>query len=530
MKKFEGKTAVLYSRVSTTDQKDNGYSLPQQKEILSKFCSNYNIKILEYFEEDYTGTTLKRPAYTRLKAFVSKNKVDLILVHKWDRFTRSTPNGLIEIEAMQNNGIEINAIAEPIDFSIPQQKIMLHMYIGLGEVENDIRSQRTKNGIIGALKEGRYVNRAPIGYLNGKDPNNSSKPLLKPCPVKSKLIEQIFQDYSTGLYSQEYLRKKYYYKGIKRSKSQFSNLLSNLIYNGKILIPEHNGEPKQIVKAIHQPLIDDITFLKVQQVKYKKTNVRINTKKNSRHEGLFPLRGGVLKCLKCGANLTGSRSKSRNGSYHTYYHCNSRKGCKERFSAKKAHDELVKILTSLKPREEVLHLFKAILVDEFKSSQSDRIINLKRLEREKKSLEKKLDNLTLKYAVENVIDKKIYLRLKDNFQNQIDDLTIEVSQHKNFQKDIDKFIGFGLQFLVSIDVYYKKASTEVKRRIIGSIFSGKLVFENKKYRTAKLNDAVALIFNYSKELSSNEHKKRHAISNVSYSVAGTGLEPVTFGL
>ena len=76
----------------------------------------------------------------------------------------------------------------------------------------------------------------------------------------------------------------------------------------------------------------------------------------------------------------------------------------------------------------------------------------------------------------------------------------------------------------------KKATTEIKRKIIGSIFSEKLVFEDKKYRTAKLNDAISLIFSNSKEVQGMENKKGESISKLSYSVAGTGLEPVTFGL
>ncbi len=529
MRKWENKRAVLLTRVSTSDQKDNGYSLPQQKDLLYEYCNRYNIKVIEHLEEDFTGTTLERPQIKKIRKLINSKRIDLVLFHKWDRFSRKTSQGLVEIENIQSKGIEINAIAEYIDFKVPQQIMMLFMYLGLGEVENAVRSQRTKNGIIGALKEGRHINKAPIGYLNSKDPNNPSKPLIKPCPIKAPLIEAIFKEYATGLYSQEYLRKKYRKLGISRSKSQFSNLLSNIKYIGKIIVPENNQEPMKIVDALHEPIINSTIFYKVQQIKSNKSNVRLNCKKESKHEEKLPLRGGVLKCSKCGSNLTGSPSKSRNGNYHYYYHCNSRKGCRERFKVEVAHNELNKILVSLKPPKEILELFKEVLIDEYKSNQSSRINIAKKLHKQKKQIEEKLDKLTEKFAEDN-INKESYDRLCNKYYAQINDLKLNIDEYSDYQKDINLYVDFGIQLLINLSIFYNKATTEIKRQIIGSIFSEKLVFEDKKYRTAKLNDAVALIFMNIKELQNEKNEKRHAISNVSYSVAGAGLEPATFGL
>ncbi|TYQ00223.1 DNA invertase Pin-like site-specific DNA recombinase [Tenacibaculum adriaticum] len=529
MKNWKNKKAVLIARVSTTDQKDNGYSLPQQKDLLYDFCNRNNIEVVEYLEEDYTGTTLERPQIKRLRKLVSSKKIDLVLFHKWDRFSRKTSLGLVEIEKIQDKGIEINAIAEYIDFNIPQQRMMLFMYLGLGEVENAVRSQRTKNGIIGALKEGRHVNKAPIGYLNAKDPNNPSKPLIVPCPTKAPLIQDIFNEYATGYYSQEHLRKKYQKLGITRSKSQFSNMLSNILYTGKIIIPENNGNKEEIRNALHEPIIDIVTFNKVQKVKSGKANVRLNSKKNSKYEEIMPLRGGVLECSKCGRNLTGSPSKSRNGSYTFYYHCDTKKGCGERFRIDLAHYELEVLLNSLKPPKEVVELFKEILIDSYKSNQSNRINTIKKLKKQRAQIEEKLDNTTEKY-IENAIDKESYLRLKNKYKEQISSLTISIDEYSDYQKDISLYIDFGINLLTCLSTFYKKARTEIKRKIIGSIFSEKLIFEDKKYRTAKLNDAISLIFSNSKGLEVMENKKGESISKLSYSVAGTGLEPVTFGL
>jgi site-specific DNA recombinase len=527
--RHKGKRAVLYARVSTTDQKDNGYSLPQQKEALYKYCKNNDIDVIDYLEEDHTGTTLDRPKIKTLRNIVKSQKIDLILFHKWDRFSRKTAQGLIEIENYKAQGIEANSIIEHIDFNVPQQQMMLFMYLGIGEVENAVRSQRTKSGIRGALKEGRHVNRAPIGYIQGKDPYNNNKPLIKPCPDKSILISEIFKEYATGLYTQEDLRKKYYKLGIVRSKSQFSNLLSNVLYTGRVLVPENGNELCELVPALHDAIITEALFLKVQNVKFGRSNVRLNSKSTSAHDSQLPLRGGILKCAKCGSNLTGSRSKSRNGSYHYYYHCNHKKGCKERFKVSIAHEELENLLISLQPSKASVRLFKAILIDEYHISRADYKKDSNRLKNTLKTLELKLDNLTEKYA-EGDVEKNSYIRLKEKYSKDMNEIKLELSEIPSPNKGIENYVNFGLMLLSDLKSYFQKSNTEVKRKLIGSIFSEKLVFENNQYRTTKFSEVVDLIFHSHRDLQDLEHKKGDSISKVSYSVAGTGLEPVTFGL
>ncbi len=529
MKKQTIKTAFLYGRVSTSDQKDNGYSLPQQKRYLYEFCERNNIEVLEYFEEDHTSTTFERPKYKEMIRQTKKSKPDYILFHKWDRFSRE-PEGIPEVEKLLKQNIEPNSISEWINYGEPSYYFYLGIYILQAKVENKRRGERTKNGIIGALNEGRHVNKAPIGYINGKDPCNKNKPLIQPCPDKAPLIREIFEEYATGNCSQESLRKKYYNLGIKRSKSQFSNLLSNIIYIGKIKVPEYNGFPAKIVNALHKPIVDEATFIKVQKVKNSKANCRVNTKKDNLHEEKLPLRGGILVCSKCGSNLTGSPSTGGSGNKTFYYHCNPKKGCGERFSAEIAHAKFEDMIKDLKPTKGVISLFKAILEDEYKTHNKDADKMVNSLKTQKKSIEEMLDKLTERYISDDSIDKASYERLKTRYSGEIADITLQLAEAAIMFKDVEKFIEFGLQLLTSLDMFYKNVPTEIKRKIIRSIFSEKLVFEENEYRTPKFNEAVALIVNRHKGLQEVVNKKGDSFSRISYSVARTGLEPMTFGL
>jgi site-specific DNA recombinase len=527
MKKWTNKTAIIYTRVSTTDQKDYGHSLVVQKDLLIDFCEKNNINILEHFEDDHSAKNFNRPAFKRLLAYSKKNKVDLLLCYDWSRFSRDMYLSFEVISKFRKRNIEVNTISQVIDYDDSSHLTMLAIHTSQPHVSNLERSKNTKKGNNGALRSGRFINRAPVGYYNDKGMNKTKQPTIQIDFKKSRLIKEIFTKYATGLYSQESIRKDYYNQGLKLSKSQFSNMLSNITYIGKVYVPIFENLPSKIVNAIHEQIIDEVTFHKVQRIKYGKANIRLNSKKTSKHEDTFPLRGGILKCVRCEANLTGSYSTSRNGSKKPYYHCN--KGCKERFSVNEAHNELLNFLASLKAPNEVLKLFKLILIDDYKLNQKERIQKAKTFKLNKEKLEENLDKLTDKY-VSDYIDKTRYDSLKSRYESQLQDLSIKLDDLSDYSKDLDKYVDFGIHLLMSIDVFYKRATTEIKRRIIGSIFSEKLIFEDKKYRTAKLNEGIAVIFSNSRRLQNQDNKKRHAISNVSYSVAGTGLEPVTFGL
>ncbi|WP_083401140.1 recombinase family protein [Pedobacter antarcticus] len=67
---------------------------------------------------------------------------------------------------MADLGIEPQPIEQPLDISIPENKMMLAFYLAAPEVENDRRALNTFHGMRRARKEGRWMGPAPIGYTN----------------------------------------------------------------------------------------------------------------------------------------------------------------------------------------------------------------------------------------------------------------------------------------------------------------------------------------------------------------------------
>ena len=86
------KSAYLYSRVSTDEQKRNGNSLEEQEDRLIKHCEINGIQIKGIFPEDYSAKDFNRPEWKKLIKKIRKNTHrpnENILFIKWDRFSRN---------------------------------------------------------------------------------------------------------------------------------------------------------------------------------------------------------------------------------------------------------------------------------------------------------------------------------------------------------------------------------------------------------------------------------------------------------
>jgi len=222
---LKGKSAILYRRVSTTDQKQFGNSLNAQQSSLRDFCSKHSINIVKEFQEDYSAKNFNRPEWKKLNDFANKNKnnIDYLLVVDWDRFSRNVYDALGVINDFRNIGIEVNCIGKWINYKDPAQTMMQLMYLGMPEVDNKIRSQKVQMGMRQGLKEGRWNVKQPIGYIPGKD--ILGKPLMKLDPVKAPLIKKLFSTFALGLYSQNEILKMVEFKQLKLSKSNLSRIL-----------------------------------------------------------------------------------------------------------------------------------------------------------------------------------------------------------------------------------------------------------------------------------------------------------------
>ena len=255
---------ALYARVSTDDQV-KGTSLSHQKEIMHRFCETFNYNVVKVFSEDFSAKKFgNRPVFSQVMVFLKQNKdVKKIIVSRWDRFSRSVTESYSMIDKLARMGVEVYAVEQPIDPNISEQKIMLSFYLTIPEVENDRRAKNTMNGMRKSMKEGRWVSTAPLGYKNARDVNN--RPVLIKSD-KADLVKEAFEKFATGAYQIDALRKEMSKRGLVLSKNPFWTLLRNPVYYGKIKIKAYSKDPEEIVQGMHEPIINEDLFNRVQQI------------------------------------------------------------------------------------------------------------------------------------------------------------------------------------------------------------------------------------------------------------------------
>jgi site-specific DNA recombinase len=520
MNNLRGKNAILYRRVSTTNQKLFGNSLNAQQNSLRDFCEKHHINIVKEFQEDYSAKNFNRPEWQNLNTFAKKykDKIDYLLLVDWDRFSRNTLEGLKVVSDFENLNIEINCINKWINYDSPSDLLMHLIYLGIPEVDNKIRSQKVKMGMRQGLKEGRWNRGQPIGYIPGKD--ELGKTLMQLDPLKAPLIKELFSTFALGLYSQNEILKMSKFKDLKLSKSNLSRILKNILYVGDIKVSKKDDEPEKIVSGKHKIIIDRDTFNKVQ---YQLNERSRYNQKPKKYNDILYLRGH-LKCKKCGGNLTGSGSKSKTGAKHYYYHCNPRKGCNERFKIKDAHIELIDLFRAMKPSSEVCDLFELVLEDHYKTSKESQYNEIKRVKSEIYKLEDTKDKLLIK-LLDSVIKDEVYTKHIKNIDKELTKKSNELVNLNDYQKDLSEYINYGLKLIQNLETLFELSNVNIKNKLLSSIFKEKIVFDGIKYRTPILKEGIRFIYSKINELERFKNKKGDKLSNVSRLVQKAGLEP-----
>jgi site-specific DNA recombinase len=128
------------------------------------------------------------------------------------------------------------------------------------------------------------------------------------------------------------------------------------------------------------------------------------------------------------------------------------------------------------------------------------------------------------------IEATDFRAIKTDCEKQITILEAKLGGIKEEKEDIAPMLDKAVANLSKLDSIYKDATTIKKRQIVGSMFPEKLTFDGENYRTAKLNEAVQLIYTLDAAFRENKNGTSGDLSNLSHQVNWLGLEPRTHTL
>ena len=170
MNNLEGKTALLYRRVSTTDQKLFGNSLNTQRDALRDFCNSHQIVIKQELEEDFSAKNFNRPVMQELLSYAKGNhkEIDFVLITNWDRFSRNLLDALNVIRDLHAYGIMANSIENWRNYDDPTQMLLQVVQLAMPEIDDQVKGKKVREGMRQGLKDADGICMNLLDMLKGE--------------------------------------------------------------------------------------------------------------------------------------------------------------------------------------------------------------------------------------------------------------------------------------------------------------------------------------------------------------------------
>ena len=473
---MSNKNAIGYVRISNSDQ--SNFSLDGQEKYITDFCESHSYNLLQIFKDDgKSAKNFDRPDWKLLEVFIKNNpQVSFLVVVKYDRFSRNVSQSLAKIDLLEKKfKIVILSVMEPIALH-PQSPYFFQFRMQLllsAETEWLVIKDRTKFGINQAHARGRWVNRAPIGYINSRD--DQDKPIILVDDKRGPIVQEAFKLFLDGM-PVEPLRKWLYSKGIKiAGNSTIQDFLKNPTYCGLIVKKAYYDEPERMIKGIHQPLISQDTWYKAVAI--------LNSNNGRRHleyNETVPLRGAIIN--EQGKLLTAGNSKSGSGKYIWYY---VDPITRKHYNADKMHAQFSELLKTMSLPSEYIEYMKMLAIDDMKELLADREQQLQEKEQALKQLEKKNDIIFEKYIAEE-LDKSDYNRWKDRYNLERSTLVMEIADNSKPLEAIWKQQQSSMHLLSDLHFIFQSATIQQKHAFINIVFDRQLMYTGVCYRTSYL--------------------------------------------
>lgn len=350
--------AILYLRVSTEEQMDN-FSLKTQEEICKKEAARRGYTIDKIFIEE--GKSAKsitgRPELIKLLKYCHNNKkrICALIVYRLDRLSRQTGDYLAIRKKLNDFGILLISTAEPTGDS-PTEKLIETILAGFAQLDNDIRSERSRNGMYTRFQSGLPNGNPPPGYImvNGyvvQDVN---------CFEHIKKSWNLMATGTKSLREMAEILNKLKLKNARTGKiylfslNTVHRLFRSKFYMGILCSQRY----KQEIQGLHVSMITKEQFLKVQAILDGRNRNTLNLTVRNRNNEDFPLRR-FIKCKKCNLGFTGGWCQGRCKKY-AYYNCVRR--CADSNTPRKTiHDSFKRLLSEIILQKEFVNFYILIL-------------------------------------------------------------------------------------------------------------------------------------------------------------------------
>ncbi|RNB87435.1 recombinase family protein [Brevibacillus fluminis] len=321
--------AALYGRVSTEEQAQEGFSIAAQKEKLSAYAHSQDWQIADYyFDEGVSGKHTDRPELGRMLRDVQSGSLDVVLVYRLDRLTRSVLDLYQLLQEFERYRVSFCSATEAYDTTTAIGRLFITLVAALAQWERENLAERVKLGMEQmALEQKRPGGPPPYGFAADAEG-------LRVIPEEAEVVKDIFQWQVDGLgaaaiakrLNQRRVPPKH---GSRWAESTLHRMLRNHVYYGALrwnYAEKGTGanppEKWVLLEDVYEPIITKETFLAAQSM------LSVRTERHPRQLASDYLFSGLLHCARCGRPMFGKTGHvNKNGRSYSYrfYHCTGKR-------------------------------------------------------------------------------------------------------------------------------------------------------------------------------------------------------------
>ena len=389
-----------------------------------------------------------------------------MVVYALNRFARNSFDHGATTTYLKRLGVRLRSATEQFDDS-SMGKFFENVMAAVAQLDNDVRSERTKAGMKAAIEAGRWTFHPPLGYVRVVDTMGHAS--IVPDPERAPLIRRAFELCASGLHNKRAVLKAVTDLGLRTlrgnavSPQTFQQMLRNRIYAAWLSVRTWGDLEHQ--RGDFEAIVTDELFEQAQAVLDGKSLV---VTPHQRNHPDFPLRV-FARCAVCGTGTTGSWSKGRNQRY-AYYRCRS-SACRG-VNVRKADMEgaFVRYLDAMVPKPEYVRLFREIVLDVWKQEQADTGGTRRQLQRNLDDLVAKKDRVVDAFLHRGVIDQRTYERQVDKLDEEITLAETALHDARLDELDVEGVLAFAEYALTNPGRLWIEASLGQKQRLQKVLF------------------------------------------------------------
>ena len=521
------KILALYTRVSTIEQSEEGYSIDEQERLLRSWAEKNNYEVYKcYSDRGISGKDIKnRPALKELLKDAEEKKFDMVISWKINRISRKLADVLKIVDILEKNDITFKSYSEPFETDTPAGKMQFQMMALIGEFERGTIAQNVKMGMCAKAKAGEWCGGRVLGYdlvpVENQEGAKRKKNRLIINEKEAEAVRFIFNEYVNGkgykaitnqLNKLSYKTKK----GNDFSVGSIREILTNPVYIGKVRynVRQNWSEKRRrninanpiITDGIHEPIIDEGLWDKVQAIMESKKG-----KPSRIYDGEYPLTG-ILRCPKCGAGMVISRTTNKlaDGTKKriAYYCCGAWKNkgtsvCNSNtIRVDKANEYVFTKISELLSNEKMVETIVNNINKERHKKINPAKKELERIDKELEKIDRKKTKLFEAYE-EDLISKEEFKERKDELNKRAKSLQEEKEPLLvTLSDDVSEEIPYG--FIKSIlenfsKVLTESATREQQKKLLHMIISEITINETREIDSIKLKINDSLVDYISKE-------------------------------